>query len=96
MVYNNKLIPFSFADDLVLLSNQKDNLSFVSLRLSDYSIDVMEEDDSETETRKKINTVDDHDFRKKKEETYKQYIDDMFVKLEKRDNSTKQKTIWML
>ena len=53
IVYNNKLIPCSFADDLVFVSNQKDSLSFVSLWSSDISIDVIEEDDFETEKGKK-------------------------------------------
>ena len=66
MVQNSNLIPFSFADDLVSMSNQKDSLSFVSSRLSDISIDVMEEEDAETEKRKKINTVEYTDFRQKK------------------------------
>ena len=45
------------------MSNQKDSLSFVSSRLSDISIDVMEEEDAETKKSKKINTVEDTDFR---------------------------------
>ena len=52
MVYNNKLIPFSFADDLVSVSNRKDSWSFASLQLSDISIDVIE-DDFETKRKEK-------------------------------------------
>ena len=92
MVYNNKLIPFSFADDLVFVSNQKDRLSFVYSQLSDISIDVMEEDDTETKKRK-INTIEDTDFRQKKEGNCVNYSNDMFNKLEKRDQSLKQKTL---
>ena len=75
------------------MSNQKDSLSFVSLQLSDISIDVMEEEDAETEKRKKINTVEYTDFRQKKKENYVNYSNDIFNKLEKRDHSLKQKTL---
>ena len=87
MVYYNKLIPFSFADDLISVSDQKDSLSFVSLWLSDISIDISEEDDNDTGRRQKINTVDDTDFCKKKEETYVNYTNNILNKIEKRDQS---------
>ena len=53
----------------------------------------MEEDDTEMEKRKQINTVEDTDFPQKREETDENYSNDMFNKLEQRNQSLKQKTL---
>ena len=53
----------------------------------------MEEDDTDMEKRKQINTVEDTDFRQKRKETDINYSNDMFNELEQCDQSLKQKTL---